>query len=400
MALLSLQAFKTKWAAITGRFKDNNIFDIAEKDYREFSTDIADSLFEPVESLRTRVEKLEQPAPAAPEGIKWVKFPKVSVVGDDVLVTLSEADFKGAPVEFQPGTAKENVPLPPAGWGERIDILAATATGWVYIYGQDPGVTPAFVHPDQPDTELLFAAYLFWSNAGGAVEEPVVFVRVVEMDGQEYTPDANGRLLLPKGGITINSTDDIQNEGAVNKWFTDTRVYLAKATGYVIQGTARAITQNDSLMMILGIFENRLNLLGTGKQDKLTYDNVPTQGSISVVTSGGIHGFVNNSLLAVQVYKVSTTQLFRELDTLFTKGIRLQALTTPGFGLSRMEYQVRTIGGAVLPSASTFYNESGFNAAVAGLSQQNVDAGYDIIPYVVPTAGAEDVTGFITFTAL
>lgn len=67
---------------------------------------------------------------------------------------------------------------------------------------------------------------------------------------------------LPEMGTTINSTDDILTEGATNKWFTDARVYLAKASNYVIQGTTRAITQNDTLGMILGIFENRLNTLG------------------------------------------------------------------------------------------------------------------------------------------
>ena len=65
------------------------------------------------------------------------------------------------------------------------------------------------------------------------------------------------------GGTTINSTDDIQNEGTVNKWWTEPRTYLSKAAGYVIQGTARAITESDSLMMILGIFENRINLNAT-----------------------------------------------------------------------------------------------------------------------------------------
>lgn len=66
-----------------------------------------------------------------------------------------------------------------------------------------------------------------------------------------------------EGGTTVNSTDDIATEGAINKWWTEARTYLSKASNYVIQGTTRAITQNDTLGMILGIFENRLNSLAT-----------------------------------------------------------------------------------------------------------------------------------------
>ncbi|WP_276496706.1 hypothetical protein [Pontibacter litorisediminis] len=233
MAKLSFLAFKTKWAALTGRFKDNSTFEIAEDDYREFSLDIAESVIEPVELLAQRVEKLENPAPVPKEGIKWAPAPKVSVEGNNVIVTPSAAEFNGIGYTYNGPAARENVVLPPNDFGTRIDILGATAAndGWVYIYGEEPGVTPRFQHPDQPDAELLFAAYLHWtSSGGGTVEQPAVVVKVVEIDGVDYEPDLNGRLVLPKQGSTVNSTDDIQTEGATNFWFTETRAIAAKAT--------------------------------------------------------------------------------------------------------------------------------------------------------------------------
>ncbi|WP_266206259.1 hypothetical protein [Pontibacter kalidii] len=305
MALLSLQAFKTKWAAITGRFKDNNTFDIAEKDYREFSTDIADSLFDPVEKLAARVEKLEQPAPPAPEGFKWKVYPKVSTEGNTVKVTPAEIEVHGQVSPLPTPNAKENVPLPPVGWGERIDILAASADGWVYIYGQDPGVTPAFEHPDQPGTELLFAAYLFWSNAGGAVEEPVVFVRVVEMDGQEYSPDANGRLILPKSGTTINSTDDIQSEGAFNKWFTDARAIAARATsnlwGYL--GLANS-TATISLKGWLDFLTNKVKTNEDNIATKVSSVNGKSGATVSIVANDIDYTTNNSTFFGAGVLKV------------------------------------------------------------------------------------------------
>lgn len=217
MALLSLQAFKTKWAALTGRFKNNNTFDIAEKDYREFAEDLADSLFDPVERIQARLEKLEAPIPAPVEGLKWNVFPKTSVEGQDVKVTIGEAQFDAATVPFEAKTAKSAVPNPPAGWGTRVDILAAAEDGsWVYIYGEEPGVTPPLVHPDGSNVPLLFTAYLFWTSEGGEVEEPVVLVKVIEFNGADYFPDQYGKLRLPAvtpgdggtGGGTVVSVND------------------------------------------------------------------------------------------------------------------------------------------------------------------------------------------------
>ncbi|WP_299755258.1 hypothetical protein [uncultured Pontibacter sp.] len=106
-----------------------------------------------------------------------------------------------------------------------------------------------------------------------------------------------------EGGTTVNSTDDIATEGATNKWFTDARVYLAKASSYVIQGTTRAITQNDTLGMILGIFENRLNSLATSitsLTNSLVNYVLRTDTTRTVASTGTIQLIMNrNAVLKV-----------------------------------------------------------------------------------------------------
>ncbi|WP_187261300.1 hypothetical protein [Pontibacter beigongshangensis] len=44
MGLLSLQAWKDKWVSLTGRFADNDAFEIGEDDFREFAEDLADTV--------------------------------------------------------------------------------------------------------------------------------------------------------------------------------------------------------------------------------------------------------------------------------------------------------------------------------------------------------------------
>lgn len=204
MALLSFLAFKNKWAALTGRFRDNSNFEIDEADYREFSLDLADTVVDPLGKLQLRVDKLENPAPQPKVGVKWRISPKVSIdpATKNVLNTAAEAEFDGVIVPFAAGTAKSAVPAPPVGFGTRVDILAATSTGWAYIFGEEPGVTPRFVLPDQPNVDLLFAAYLFWTSEGGEVETPIVYIRTV--DGQD--PDPSGNLTLSIAKYTAYTT--------------------------------------------------------------------------------------------------------------------------------------------------------------------------------------------------
>lgn len=65
--------------------------------------------------------------------------------------------------------------------------------------------------------------------------------------------------------------------------------WLAKATTYLKQGTTRAIATSDTLQMILGIFENRLDVLDSGKEKKIPAQSVapstPTTGDKYVDTS-------------------------------------------------------------------------------------------------------------------
>lgn len=185
-------------------------------------------------------------------------------------------------------------------------------------------------------------------------------------------------------GTTINSTDDIANEGAVNKWFTDARVYLAKAAGYVIQGTSRAITQSDSLMMILGIFENRLNLLNSGKQNTLTFDSTPTAGSSNPVTSAGIKTYVdattaNNRNFSIDVDQLRTT--FRACYDVKVQYTSVKLLAD----VTGVQYQL--VKNAVAGTVRTTL--SAINADIAALTATEVNNGYAVNFYFVITAGKD-----------
>jgi len=188
MALLSRQAFKDKWASVTGRFRDNTSFEIAEDDYREFSQDIVDSALEPIDKLGKRLAALETPLPVPRQGIKWLISPTVNIAGSDVAVTASEAEFDGVVVSYAAGIVK-TVPLPPAGL-QRIDVLAATAAGWEYIYG-DADVDPLAPALD-PAGNLLFAAHLKWTGQAGAVIKTVQYARTVN----GIAPDTTGNVKL------------------------------------------------------------------------------------------------------------------------------------------------------------------------------------------------------------
>jgi hypothetical protein len=280
MALLSLQAFKTKWAALTGRFKTNNTFDIDEADFREFAEDISSSLFDPVERIQARLDKLETPIPAPQDDLKWIVYPKVSVEGQDVVTTIGEALFPDIlePVPFGAVTAKAAVPNPPAGWGTRIDILAAAPDGWVYIYGEEPGITPRLEHPDGSDTPLLFAAYLFWTNEGGEVEEPVVLVKVVEFNGTDYFPDQYGKLRLPAvagGGGNVNTVNSQAPD--VNK-----NVLIgAEHIDATVNDTTWWGTVKIKVKGALDRLANEIKLLQTNKADVATIGNLANLETIN-----------------------------------------------------------------------------------------------------------------------
>jgi hypothetical protein len=210
MAKHTFQSWIDKWVSLTGRFRDNSDFEIAEDDYREFSLDIGESFFQPIDDLLNRVDKLEQPAPDAVDGVRWITAPKVSVTGangTDVTVTTCEGEFDGVAKDYLAEVVHQ-APKPQDGT-TRVDILAAISTGWTYIYGEEDGVTPPFVHPTDPTIKMLFAAYLVWTSAGATVEDSGIYVKTV--NGQ--APDPTGNVNVASGKVdTVNGIQPDANK--------------------------------------------------------------------------------------------------------------------------------------------------------------------------------------------
>lgn len=320
-------------------------------------------------ALRREVLELAQVVnkpPAAPTGVELVTEPTITLV-DTLVKAGADGVFRWQGVE-KPYPAQDlQAGAKPANGLFRLDAMYAKSDG---TYGLVKGDTGTELVRKAIPAGTIWVRDIIWTSQGGTAETPqtinfnyasytgkatpadtAVFL-VQESTGTKYkwTLAQLVAWLSGKGiGGSVNSTDDIATEGLNNKWFTDARVYLAKATNYVIQGTTRAITQNDTLGMILGIFENRLNIHTAaidanttaiaGKADKSVDRSIASSGAVTLTLDRDAHVIMTGG------------QLTGNLSIILTGGVKgvVQILTFEGNGSATI-----TISGATLEGSKVF----------------------------------------------
>ena len=216
--------------------------------------------------------------------------------------------------------------------------------------------------------------------------------------GSGFTPATTGdgtKYLADNGQYkTVNSAaanTDSLSEGANNLYFTEARAVASKLAGYSKATAAAAITATDSVAAALGKLEKGIEAAAPV--------NATGQSTTAGISQKAATDAINQAYVTTQHYKIYTNQLETQIKSLFYKGNRCQVTVTLGRNTTAVNFQIVTFDNVTLPGSTTYYTAAELNTAITNLSNSQVAAGFDIVPFVTLSAGAETCTASLLITA-